>query len=56
MEIEASVFGLLLLVALIVVAQAVKRRSDVLHGHYIESGFSFGGDRFAIRSGDADRS
>jgi hypothetical protein len=40
MEIAISAFGLLLLAALTVAVQAVKRRSDVLSGPYIESGFS----------------
>jgi hypothetical protein len=40
MDIEISVFGLLFLVALTLATKTVKRRSDVLHGPYIERGFS----------------
>ena len=40
MEIAISALGLLFLVALTVAMQAVKRRSDVLYGPYIECGFS----------------
>jgi hypothetical protein len=39
MEMEISAFGLVLLAALTVVTLVVKRRSDVLHGPYIECGF-----------------
>ncbi len=40
MEIEIGAFGMIFLAALAVAAQAVKRRGDVLHGPYIERGFS----------------
>jgi hypothetical protein len=40
MEIAISALGLLFLAALTVAVQAVKRRSDVLYGPYIEGGFS----------------
>jgi hypothetical protein len=40
MEIEIGTLGLLFLVALIVAALVMKRRSDVLHGPYVERGFS----------------
>ena len=40
MEIAISALGLLFLAALTFAVQAVKRRSDVLYGPYIERGFS----------------
>jgi|KBSMisStaDraftv2_1062788.scaffolds.fasta_scaffold652110_2 hypothetical protein len=40
MDIEVGAFVVFFLVTLTFAAQAVKRRRDVLHGPYIESGFS----------------
>ena len=40
MNIELSILISLLLLALVVTKLAVRRRSDVLHGAYIEDGLS----------------
>jgi hypothetical protein len=44
MEIEMAALAALSVIAIIAAAQAVKLRRDVLHGPYIQHGFS---ERFA---------
>jgi hypothetical protein len=40
MEIEITAFGMLFFATLAIGAKVVKRRRDVLHGPFIERGFS----------------